>query len=86
MTLEVKIQQYNDLSDDEKACASNNGSGKEYASYLRVEYNGGTIVLENDAMEPEDVRFYRDLSWVQVAILAAYELGKRDAPAKEPQP
>jgi len=29
-------------------------------------------------MEIEDVRFFRDLSWVQKIILRSYELGRMD--------
>lgn len=75
----VEIQQYNQLTQDEQAYASENGSGKEYASYLRIIHNGKSVLLESDAMEPEDCRFYRDLGWVAKAIRDAYELGKSDA-------
>lgn len=74
---EVKEVGFDDLSDDEKNGASCNGSGKEYASYLRITYNGATIGLYSDAMEPEDCRFYRDLSWIVPALLEAYLLGEK---------
>lgn len=70
---------YSDLTQEEKDEASNNGSGKEYASYLRISHNGETIALESDAMEPEDCRFYRDLSWIEPLIHKAFTLGKQEA-------
>jgi hypothetical protein len=76
--LEVKIQRYNDLSNEEKENASNNGAGMKYASYIRVTHNDETILLESDAMEPEDARFLRDLSWIQDIIRRAYTLGRLD--------
>lgn len=72
---EVKIQGFDDLSEDEKDGASGNGSGKECASYLRISENGKTIYLESDAMEPEDCRLTRDLKWVKDAIEYAYQSG-----------
>lgn len=76
--LEVINQSFEDLTEDEQEAASNNGSGKEYAGYLRVIYNGETILFKSDAMEPEDVRFYRDLSWIPSIIRIAYEFGKSE--------
>lgn len=73
--LTVKVETFKDLSDEEKASVPENGSGSEYAGYLRVEHNGETILLESDAMEPEDAIFYRDLSWVARAIRTAYQIG-----------
>ena len=74
-------QTYEDLTEAEQAAASNNGrnGGKQYAKYLRVTHHGKTLLLENDAMEPEDATFYRDLSWVKDMIKEAYMLGYRDA-------
>lgn len=74
----VELEEYQDLSETEKKGVSDNGFGKEYASYLRVTHNGKTLLLESDAMEPEDVRFYRDLAWVKDMIQEAYMLGYRD--------
>jgi len=75
-TFEVTRPQFNDLTSKEKGSVSNNGSGKEYAGYIRVTHNGETILLESDAMEPEDVSFSRDLSWIPEIIKKAYEIGK----------
>lgn len=56
----------------------NNGAGREYAAYLIIKHKGKILSVESDAMEPEDVRFYRDLSWVKDMIEQAYELGAKD--------
>lgn len=77
--LEVKLQHYSDLSDKEKENVSDNGSGKEYADYIRILHNGETILLESDAMEPEDTMFCRDLNWIIEALRDCYKLGKEDA-------
>lgn len=69
---------YNDLTQTEKDSAPNNGAGKEYAGYLRVSHNGETIALESDAMEPEDCRFYRDLSWVEPILHKVFTLGRQE--------
>lgn len=76
--LEVSNQSFEDLTEDEQKCVSNNGNGKEYAEYLRVSHGGKTILLKSDAMEPEDASFCRDLSWIDGIIRKAYELGKGD--------
>jgi len=64
---------------------SDNGCGKEYATYLIVKYKGKIIRFESDAMEPEDARFYRDLSWIEDALLEAYYLGMRVATNRDTQ-
>ena len=76
---EVKALNYEDLSETEKEDVPNNGSGKEYASYIKVIHNGETILLDSDAMEPEDATFGRDLSWIPKMLRTCYELGKKDA-------
>ena len=76
--LSVMRMEYNELSDVEKKYASNNGCGKEYATYVKVVYNGDTIFIESDAMEPEDATFSRDLSWIFEALSECYELGRQD--------
>ena len=72
---------WTDLPDELKDIAdSNNGSGKEYASYLVLyDAQGQFIEMFSDAMEPEDATFYRDLSWIEDAILEAYQRGIDDA-------
>ena len=76
--LKITSPQFEELTEDERKSVSNNGSGKEYASYIRVEHDGKTILLESDAMEPEDAVFFRDLSWIMDIIERAYEIGKID--------
>jgi len=77
--LNIKIQRYEDLSEDERENVSNNGAGKEYARYLRVTNDEGDLIaLESDAMEPEDAIFSRDLSWIPDLIIKCYELGRCD--------
>lgn len=80
---EVKFQSFDDLDEHEQAGASNNGNGKECATYLRVFRNGKTEFLESDAMEPEDARLSRDLSWVKKAIEFAYRCGREDGQRDE---
>jgi len=77
--LEIKSVGFDDLTEDEKNVQPNNGSGKEYANYLKLTHGGKLLGIYSDAMEPEDCIFYRDLSWVKGAIEEAYELGKQDA-------
>jgi hypothetical protein len=74
--MNVLVMSFNDLPDDVKDEQPDNGSGKEYASYLRVKYHGQEPVYYSDAMEAEDARFYRDLSWIKDALLEAYRQGK----------
>lgn len=80
--LNVTTLDFKDLTEQEQAEASNNGAGKEYAGYLRVCHDGKTILLESDAMEPEDVRFSRDLRWIADVIRTAYGLGLQDGASK----
>lgn len=75
----VELQSFDDLSPAEREGASNNGTGKEYANYVRVTHNGATLYLESDAIEPEDKSFCRDLNWIVYALRTAYELGASDA-------
>jgi len=77
--MKIKILNYDGLTEGERAKAPNNGSGKEMATYMRITYAPGIEQTESDAMEPEDVRFHRDLSWVEGAILRAYRQGMEDA-------
>lgn len=77
-TFKVTTPEFDQLTDIEQASASNNGSGKEYANYIRVERNEVTVFLESDAMEPEDARFTRDLAWIKEALKYAYQCGMAD--------
>lgn len=75
----VEFINYDHLTDEEiEAGLSDNGCGKEYASYMRVTHNGKTIRLESDAMEREDASFFRDLSWIKEAFEEAYNLGRNE--------
>lgn len=76
--LEVTTLRFEDLKEEEKKNVSNNGSGMEYATYLKVTHNGKTILLESDAMEPEDATLDRDLRWVKDIINKVYVLGKSE--------
>ncbi len=49
---------------------------RDYGTVLRVTHNGKILMEHADTMEPEDVSFGRDLSWVKPAIELAYKLGK----------
>ena len=76
--LKVKNLSYSDLTEDEKESVPNNGSGKEYAGYIKVIRNGETICLKSDAMEKEDACFCRDLRWIYDMLKICYNLGKLD--------
>lgn len=78
--LRVEMLNYEQLTDEEKngPDISHNGGGAEYATYMRVSQNGHRVALYSDAMEPEDARFSRDLSWVADAIERAYSVGLDD--------
>jgi len=77
--LEVKLKNFDDLTESQKEDQPNNGSGKEYANYIHITREGRTISIHSDAMEPEDSAFNRDLHWIIGEIKAAYEMGKKDA-------
>lgn len=78
--LKVKIVSHDELPDeiDEEDGLSNNGCGKEFASYMLFYYDGKLLHYESDAMEPEDATFDRDLDWIPSAIMNAYNLGKKE--------
>lgn len=78
MALTVETLHFDDLPTDARDGVSNNGCGKEYATYIRVSHDGEVIFLESDAMEPEDARFSRDLKWVKDALVRCYEIGKAE--------
>jgi len=80
--LEVMRLFYDDLTEEEKEDQPNNGHGKENASYLKIIHNGEVIALESDAMEPEDVRFTRDLGWIKKLLEKVYNLGEQNGKAK----
>lgn len=75
--IEIKTVSYEELPEEvDKDWVPNNGSGKEYAQYLLFYENGIFYRYESDAMEPEDVTFSRNLSWIKDAIMEAYKKGK----------
>jgi len=76
--LKVETLSFKGLSDDEKDGVSNNGFGKEYANYIKITHNGVVVLLESDAMEPEDAIFGRDLSWVADMLEKCYDFGVKD--------
>ena len=51
---------------------------RRYSHDLLIIHNGKEIGRYSDGMEPEDVSFYRDLSWIAEAIEESYELGKKE--------
>jgi len=48
-------------------------------SYMLISHNNEEPEVETDGMEPEDVRFCRDLSWIKPAIEQAYKWGLADS-------
>lgn len=78
VTVKIELLDFDDLLDEEKEGVSNNGRGKESANYIRVTHNGEVLFLENDAWEPEDASFRRDLKWIKDALMACYEAGKAE--------
>ena len=57
---------------------SDNGSGKDCATYIIQKADGEIISVESDAMEPEDASFGRDLKWIKQSLEDAYEKGLED--------
>jgi len=76
--LEVLVQSFKDLSEEEKERQPDNGMGKEYSSYLRILHDGKIFRLKSSAMEPEDVSFWRDLDWIPDLLLSIYKSGFND--------
>ena len=80
--MKIERLHYSDLSEELKERAqfeSDCGCGREYASYLVLyDAQGQFIQMYSDAMEPEDASFYRDLDWIEDAILNAYQRGIDD--------
>jgi hypothetical protein len=76
--LKVEKVNYEDLTEEEQEIQPNNGSGKEYAKYIKLTHNSRTITILSDAVEPEDATFNRDFADVPIAIQKAYEIGFED--------
>jgi len=79
-TYKVERWEFNDFTEDQQNdwCDSNNGGGREWASYLVVLVDGEIDQVYSDAMEPEDAKFYRDLDWIAGALKAAYDFGRKN--------
>ena len=75
--MKVSTMSYDELPEDVKEEQPDNGSGKEYANYIKVEIEGEVDKYYSDAMEPEDASFSRDLSWIVGALMEAYQAGKK---------
>lgn len=68
---------FDELTDEEKAQFPNHKESDCY-SYFRVVHNAHILHTYSNCMEPEDVTFHRDLSWVGKCIEEAYLLGRKD--------
>ena len=76
--MKIKCLSFEELPDwvDENSL-SDNGCGKELATYLIVDFEDGSEkFVFSDAMESEDARFYRDLNWIKDLVKLAFEKGK----------
>ena len=80
--LEILVQSFKDLSEEEKEQQPDNGMGKEYSSYLRILHNETIFRIKSSAMESEDVSFWRDLDWIPDLLLSVYKLGFNDGKKK----
>lgn len=69
------ILTYEDLTPEQQNEVPDNGHGMELATYIQATHLGKVLWLQSDAMEPEDVYFYRDLSWIKPALIQAYNIG-----------
>lgn len=76
--LKVNRVYFEDLTEEEQEIQPDNGSGKEYANYIKITDGTETIMILSDAVEPEDATFSRDFSDVVDAIEKAYKIGLRD--------
>lgn len=63
---------FDDLTEEEQE------NVPDLANYIRITDDQGTRVY-SDAMEPEDVSFFRDLSWIARELETAYNKGKGEA-------
>jgi hypothetical protein len=76
--LKIDLVSFEDLTKEEQEIQPNNGSGKEYASYIKITDGYKTLMILSDAVEPEDATFRRDFLPVMTAIKQAYKIGLRD--------
>jgi len=68
--MDISIKKYSELTSQQQTAFYDDND-----LYLVIEWDDGTVQIESDGMEPEDVRFCRDLSWVKEAIARAYGEG-----------
>lgn len=76
--LKVKSLSFEDLSEEEQKSQPDNGSGREYATYIKITDGVETVMILSDSAEPEDATYGRDFSDVIGAIEEAYKIGLRD--------
>ena len=77
--MNIVILNYDQLTEEEKKEAPDNGMGKDYAYYMRVTWDDGTTECFSDSMEPEDALFVRDLAWIPTLVHRAYRKGIENA-------
>lgn len=75
----IRILPYRELPDEVKK----HTYGDSYGSYILIYHNDKLIFCKHDVMEPEDVKFSRDLSWVPEIIEKVYKLGLKDGNSLE---
>lgn len=74
MSLKIEILPYSKLSKE----LQEEWKYHKYNCFLRISHGDEVILFESDSMEPEDVSFYRDLSWIPDALKKVYDLGFED--------
>lgn len=51
----------------------------EFGKILEIKINNKVVFLWNENhSEPEDLTLYRDLSWIPVELMRAYQQGRED--------
>ncbi len=70
----VRILPYGELPDEVKSQLC----GYVHGEFILIYHKDKLIFWKSDDIEPEDVRFCRDLSWVPEIIDEAYKLGLED--------
>lgn len=82
--ISINFLGYDELLEEEKETASDNGNGKKDALYLKVVYPNGETTLKSDAMCREDATFSRDLNWIKSELEKCFLAGK-ESQIKEKQ-
>ena len=77
MNIKTMMKSAHELNHEERQRLGHPPTG-DMEDYLVVYHDGHPKVVVSDEMAPEDVRFYRDLSWIGPAIEKAYEWGRED--------